>query len=120
MADEPVYLAADIGGTNARFAIARGSAEAGFALVHVRRCKLADYAGDLLSYYATSTQRTETARDFQETMRDELKFRADSESGVNIDEELSNMITFEQAYNASARVISTVQQMFDTLDRMMN
>jgi flagellar hook-associated protein 1 FlgK len=82
--------------------------------------KLADYAGDLLSYYATSTQRTETARDFQETMRDELKFRADSESGVNVDEELSNMITFEQAYNASARVISTVQQMFDTLDRMMN
>jgi flagellar hook-associated protein 1 FlgK len=82
--------------------------------------KLADYAGDLLSYYATSTQRTETARDFQETMRDELKFRADSESGVNVDEELSNMIVFEQAYNASARVISTVQQMFDTLDRMMN
>ena len=92
----------------------------GGKLPAIQDVKLADYAGDLLSYYATSTQRTETARDFQETMRDELKFRADSESGVNIDEELSNMITFEQAYNASARVISTVQQMFDTLDRMMN
>ncbi|MEQ8405875.1 MAG: glucokinase [Oceanicaulis sp.] len=45
MADAPVYLAADIGGTNARFAIARGSAETGFELVHVRRCKLADHAG---------------------------------------------------------------------------
>ena len=89
-------------------------------LPKIEDVKLADYAGDLLSYYATSTQRSETARDFQATMRDELKFRADSESGVNIDEELSNMITFEQAYNASARVISTVQQMFDTLDRMMN
>jgi len=89
-------------------------------LPKVEDVKLADYAGDLLSYYATSTQRTETDRDFQQTMRDELKFRADSESGVNVDEELSNMIVFEQAYNASARVISTVQQMFDTLDRMMN
>jgi flagellar hook-associated protein 1 FlgK len=97
-----------------------GDIARGGKLPAITDVKLADYAGDLLSYYATSTQRTETARDFQETMRDELKFRADSESGVNIDEELSNMITFEQAYNASARVISTVQQMFDTLDRMMN
>jgi flagellar hook-associated protein 1 FlgK len=97
-----------------------GDIARGGKLPAIQDVKLADYAGDLLSYYATSAQRTETARDFQETMRDELKFRADSESGVNIDEELSNMITFEQAYNASARVISTVQQMFDTLDRMMN
>jgi flagellar hook-associated protein 1 FlgK len=78
------------------------------------------YAADILSFQASETSRTETARDFQQTMYDELKFRADSKSGVNVDEELSNMLVFEQAYNASARVISTVQQMFDTLDRMMN
>ena len=81
---------------------------------------MSGYAADILSFQASETSRTETARDFQQTMYDELKFRADSKSGVNIDEELSNMLVFEQAYNASARVISTVQQMFDTLDRMMN
>jgi flagellar hook-associated protein 1 FlgK len=97
-----------------------GTIAAAGKLPAIGQATLADYAGDLLSFYATQTQRTETARDFQRTMHDELKFRADSESGVNIDEELSNMVTFEQAYNASARVISTVQQMFDTLDRMMN
>jgi flagellar hook-associated protein 1 FlgK len=86
----------------------------------MRSATLADYASDVLSYYATATERAEASRDFQKTVHEELKFRADSESGVNIDEELSNMITFENAYNASARVISTVQQMFDTLDRMMN
>ena len=81
---------------------------------------MSGYAADILSFQASETSRTDTARDFQQTMYDELKFRADSKSGVNIDEELSNMLVFEQAYNASARVISTVQQMFDTLDRMMN
>jgi flagellar hook-associated protein 1 FlgK len=81
---------------------------------------MSGYAADILSFQASETSRTDTARDFQQTMYDELKFRSDSKSGVNIDEELSNMLVFEQAYNASARVISTVQQMFDTLDRMMN
>ena len=81
---------------------------------------MSGYAADVLSFQAGDTARTDTARDFQQTMYDELKLRSDSKSGVNIDEELSNMLVFEQAYNASARVISTVQQMFDTLDRMMN
>lgn len=41
MADR--YLAADIGGTNARFAIAEGSAATGFELVHVRRFRNEDF-----------------------------------------------------------------------------
>lgn len=37
------YLAADIGGTNARFAIAQGSAETGFELSHIRRFRNEDF-----------------------------------------------------------------------------
>ena len=33
----------------------------------------------------------------------------------NIDEELSNIIVLEQAFNASARIISVVDAMFDEL-----
>lgn len=36
-------------------------------------------------------------------------------SGVNIDEELANIIKFQNSYQASARVISTAQTMYDTL-----
>ena len=39
-------------------------------------------------------------------------------SGVNMDEELSNMLRYQQGYNASARFISTVNQMMDVLMRM--
>jgi len=40
-------------------------------------------------------------------------------SGVNIDEELSQMVVFQNAYNASARLITTAQQMFDELLRVV-
>ena len=43
MSNEPSYLVADIGGTNARFAIARGSVSRGFDLDQVRRLKNEDF-----------------------------------------------------------------------------
>ncbi len=39
----------------------------------------------------------------------------ESISGVNLDEEAANLIKFEQAYNASAKVIQVAQEILDTL-----
>ncbi|MDR6962993.1 flagellar hook-associated protein FlgK [Shewanella putrefaciens] len=41
--------------------------------------------------------------------------RVESESGVNLDEEAANLMRFQQAYQASARIMTTAQQIFDTL-----
>lgn len=41
--------------------------------------------------------------------------RVESESGVNLDEEAANLLRFQQSYQASARIMSTAQQIFDTL-----
>jgi flagellar hook-associated protein 1 FlgK len=38
-----------------------------------------------------------------------------SSSGVNLDEEMTNMLLYQRAYQASARVITTVDAMLDTL-----
>ena len=45
--------------------------------------------------------------------------RRDSYSGVNIDEELANMVVLQNSYSAAARVITTATQMYDTLIAMM-
>jgi len=50
---------------------------------------------------------------------DNLKVRTASISGVNLDEELSYMIILENAYAASARVVTVTQNMFDMLTRML-
>ena len=56
------------------------------------------------------------------TERQIMKFLKDlreSISGVNLDEELSNMIRFQKGYEASARYITTVNSMLDTLINRM-
>lgn len=44
-----------------------------------------------------------------------LENQQESISGVNVDEELTNLIQYQNAYQASARVMSSAKQMFDTL-----
>jgi len=51
----------------------------------------------------------------QEGVLLQLNNRRDSISGVSIDEEMIQMIKFQQAFNASARMIGVVEEMFDTL-----
>jgi flagellar hook-associated protein 1 FlgK len=48
-------------------------------------------------------------------IQQEVTARKNNVEGVNLDEELSNMMIYQQAYNASARIMTVVQQMFDTL-----
>jgi len=44
-----------------------------------------------------------------------LQNQRDSVSGVSIEEEVANLITFQQAYSASSKIISTVDQMLQTV-----
>jgi flagellar hook-associated protein 1 len=44
-----------------------------------------------------------------------LQNQRDSVSGVSIEEEVANLITFQQAYAASSKIISTVNQMLQTV-----
>ncbi|MCZ4336769.1 flagellar hook-associated protein FlgK [Shewanella colwelliana] len=41
--------------------------------------------------------------------------RVQSESGVNLDEEAANLMRFQQAYQASARIMTTANEIFNTL-----
>lgn len=45
----------------------------------------------------------------------ELEYRASSVSGVNLDEEMSNLVLYQNAYAASARLVSVVDELYDTL-----
>src|SRR4051794_8298047 len=50
-----------------------------------------------------------------QVLTDNLKDRRESVSGVSLDEEMTSIIRFQRAYQASARAMSTTDEMLDTL-----
>ncbi len=64
-------------------------------------------------------QRIESGCDTQELLVKELANRKDSISGVSLDEEIANLIREQHAFNAAGRVISTADEMLDTIINRM-
>ncbi|MCH7935480.1 MAG: flagellar hook-associated protein FlgK [Proteobacteria bacterium] len=79
----------------------------------------AEFAGNIVSENARLAETNESDIDRQRSLTESLQFKSDSTRGVNLDEELSDLIVFEQAFVAAARVISVIQRMFDALERVI-
>lgn len=80
-----------------------------------RTATLGDYAASFYQDVALSSQTATSNQTAQDDRLQEAQSRASQVSGVSLDEELTNMTTYQQAYSASARVLTVVQQLFDTL-----
>lgn len=76
---------------------------------------LSEYMGLLLGDAAMKAQRVDAAGADANALLTTVTQRRDDYSGVNLDEELSNMIVFQNSYNAAARLMTTAKEMYDTL-----
>lgn len=76
---------------------------------------LTDYATQLVSMTAQDISSTASDLSYHTTLNQNINTQIQAKSGVNLDEEVSNMINFQQAYSASAKVISTLKDMLDVL-----
>jgi len=63
--------------------------------------------------FALSTANTQVTN--SASVASMLQNQRDSVSGVSIEEEVANLITFQQAYTASSKIITTVDQMLSTV-----
>jgi flagellar hook-associated protein 1 len=50
-----------------------------------------------------------------QVLADSVENRRQSVQGVSMDEEMSNLVRFQRAYQASARAMSTMDEMLDVL-----
>jgi flagellar hook-associated protein 1 FlgK len=73
------------------------------------------YAGVILSFNASQTAAADSTLEYQTFFFEDLQAKFQSEAGVNLDEELANMTIFQNAYNASARLVQAADEMFETL-----
>jgi flagellar hook-associated protein 1 FlgK len=79
---------------------------------------LAGYGIAILSLVSAKGNTVSDRLTYETAVTQELQFRSSSVSGVNTDEEMSNLILYQNAYAASARLVSVVSEMFATLDNM--
>jgi len=77
-----------------------------------------DY-GIMVGLVGSQTRAANIGRDSQEVLLIQAIDRKSSVVSVNLDEEAADLIRFQQAYEATARIISTVQLMFDTIIKSM-
>jgi flagellar hook-associated protein 1 FlgK len=71
------------------------------------------YAG-MVYRVGTSVANATAEQDASNQILQQLQDQRSSISGVSMDEEASNMVLYERAYEAAARVISTIADMTDT------
>ena len=70
-----------------------------------------DVIGDL----GNSVVQSAVSRDAQQIIFDQAQSKRDEISAVSLDEEAANLLRFQQAYQASAQIISTATKLFDTI-----
>ena len=74
-----------------------------------------DFYSSIVTQIALDSGAARVNADNQEAIQLQLSIRRESNSGVSIDEEMINLIKFQQAFNASARIITTVEEMLNSL-----
>jgi flagellar hook-associated protein 1 FlgK len=76
---------------------------------------IAGQTNTLLYNLSSAVSSNTTTRDTLDTIYANAQATLSNQSGVNSDEEAANLIRYQQAYQASAKVISVAQNLFDQL-----
>lgn len=74
-----------------------------------------DFMKSLIATLGIDSQQAKNYEANQTVIVNQITNRRISDSGVSMDEEMANMVKFQHAYNASAKMIQTMGEIYDTL-----
>jgi flagellar hook-associated protein 1 FlgK len=77
------------------------------------------YASDLAGQVGNLAATAKTTKESNASLLDEATSRRSSYEGVNLDEELIHLTTYQQAYSAAGRLVQAAKDMYDVLLSMM-
>ncbi len=81
--------------------------------------RLLDYTRGLVTDLATATQSASSRLEEATVLETALKTQRDSVSAVSLDEETTDLLRFQKAYQANAKVISVIDEMLQSLIAMI-
>lgn len=76
---------------------------------------LGGYYASLVGLVGSETQAARFNEQYNTSLADDLDTRSSSISGVNLDEEMTNLIRYQHSYTAAAKLITTADQMLETI-----
>ncbi|HMH65942.1 MAG TPA: flagellar basal body rod C-terminal domain-containing protein, partial [Rhizomicrobium sp.] len=83
--------------------------------IAAQTASLSDYASTFYQNLSTQSNTVTANQQTQDDRLTEANSRVSSNSGVNLDEELTSLSSYQQAYAAGARILSVVDSLYQTL-----
>jgi flagellar hook-associated protein 1 FlgK len=80
---------------------------------------LLNFTQQFLGMQANAASTAQQVSDGQNVVLATLQKKMDTASGVNMDEEMANLLALQNAYAANARVMSTINSMFQSLMQVL-
>ena len=74
-----------------------------------------DAIGGLVGSIGVQSNQSQAGRDAQSAVLDDANSALSNASGVNLDEEAANLVRYQQAYQAAARIITAANEMCQSL-----
>lgn len=121
-------IQSDVLSVASSFADARGEAESGdgsaaLEIASIRNSDvmigryrtLDDYFAESVTNVALKGEQAEINMMSQNSIMEDLRSMRESISGVNIDEELADILKFQHGYNAAAKFINVMDELLDTV-----
>ena len=76
---------------------------------------IGQYYASLVTTVGADTRFAKTNSEYHKALTSDLSEQVSSASGVNLDEEMANLIKYQHSYTAAAKLITTADQMLQTL-----
>ena len=76
---------------------------------------LNEYYNSLVARVGADTLASKSNAAYSKALNDDLEMRQSAVAGVNLDEEMTNLIRFQHSYTAAAKLITTADQMMQTI-----
>lgn len=117
--DDPSLFQSGVAGQAGDNSIALGLAKlANTPFAALGGITVSDYYGKITGDFGQALANANTQVSNYTTVSNALLKQRDSISGVSIDEEMTNLLTYQKAYQASAKIVTTVDEMLDTILNM--
>lgn len=87
--------------------------------VSVQTLTFEGYATNAVSDCATRVSSNNNSLDYLKSLKESLYNKDAAVSAVNLDEEMAQLVVYQQSYIAAAKVISTTQSLFEVLNNIV-